>query len=79
MQFPIARPLRRAEASAYLREWHGISRTPATLASLAVRGGGPLFRKAGRIPLYTQADLDAWVAEITTAPVRTTSELRDDR
>ena len=78
MQYPDVPPLRRAEASAYLREWHGISRTPATLASLAVRGGGPLFRKAGRVPLYTRADLDAWVGEITTEPVRTTSELRDD-
>ena len=33
--------LRRAEASAYLKEKHGIDRAPTTLAKYAVVGGGP--------------------------------------
>jgi hypothetical protein len=75
----ISRPLRRAEASAYLLERHGLSRTAATLAKLAVTGGGPPFRKANRTPIYDPADLDRWVASITSSPVRSTSELRAER
>lgn len=71
------RPLRRAEASAYLLERHGIQRRPATLAKLAVIGGGPIFRRAGRVPLYSPTDLDEFAARITSAPVHSTSELRD--
>ena len=71
------RPLRRAEAAAYLLEKHGIQRKPATLAKLAVIGGGPVFRRAGRVPLYSPADLDEFAASITSEPVRSTSELRD--
>jgi hypothetical protein len=69
------RPLRRTEASTYLLDRHGISRTPATLAKLAVTGGGPPFRKANRIPIYSQADLDQWAASITSPKIRSTSEL----
>ena len=72
--FP-SRPLRRVEAAAYLFEKHGIRRAPATLAKLAVIGGGPVFRRAGRVPLYSPADLDEFAASITSAPVRSTSEL----
>jgi hypothetical protein len=70
------RPLRRTEASAYLLERHGISRTPATLAKLAVTGGGPSFRKANRIPIYYRADLDQWAASIISPKIASTSELR---
>ena len=73
------RPLRRAEASAYLLKRHGLSRTAATLAKLAVTGGGPPFRKANRTPIYDPADLDRWAASITSPPVRSTSELRAKR
>jgi hypothetical protein len=69
------RPLNRAEASNYLHEKHGIRRSPATLAKAACIGGGPAFRKAGRIPLYDPPDLDEWAGEITSALVRSTSEL----
>ena len=69
------RPLSRQEASTYLFENHGIRRSPSTLAKLAVIGGGPSFRKAGRTPLYTVAALDEWANEITSAPVRSTSAL----
>ncbi|HAH09798.1 MAG TPA: hypothetical protein DCL54_03430 [Alphaproteobacteria bacterium] len=71
----IQRPLRRSEASIYLLDRHGVSRTPATLAKLAVTGGGPAFRKANRIPIYDAADLDSWAASITSPKVCSTSEL----
>jgi hypothetical protein len=69
------RPLNRKEATEYLLKRHGIRRTTGTLAKLAVIGGGPAFRRAGRIPLYDPPDLDAYAAEITSPPVRSTSEL----
>ncbi len=58
------RPLRRAEASVYLKERHGIDRAAQTLAKLACIGGGPNFRHFGRVPLYSPADLDAWAASL---------------
>ena len=71
----FSRPLRRVEAAAYLLERHGIRRAPATLAKLAVIGGGPVFHRAGRVPLYSPADLDQFAASITSARVHSTSEL----
>ncbi|MEY4249017.1 MAG: hypothetical protein RJA87_650 [Pseudomonadota bacterium] len=61
---PAPRPMRRAEASKYLFEQHGIMRAPATLAKLACIGGGPRFQTAGRFPLYRQQELDLWAASI---------------
>jgi hypothetical protein len=69
------RPLRRAEASEYLENRYGIRRTVSTLAKLAVIGGGPLFRRAGRTPLYAPDDLDRWAAEKLGPPQRTTSDV----
>lgn len=54
--------LRRKQASEYLREQHGITLSPATLAKLAVLGGGPAFRKDGPFPLYELDILDAFAA-----------------
>jgi hypothetical protein len=73
------RPLCRSEAADYLFEQHGIRRTVGTLAKLAVIGGGPRFRVAGRIPLYTTDDLDAWAESILSPLVGSTSELRERR
>lgn len=67
--------LRRKAASDYLRETHGLDRAPSTLAKLAVTGGGPIFRRAGRVPLYSTDDLDAWVKSKLSPPMRSTSEL----
>ncbi len=36
----------------------GLACSPRWLAKLAVIGGGPIFRKAGRTPIYARADLD---------------------
>lgn len=51
---------RRKEAARYVRETWGLPCSPAWLAKLAVVGGGPIFRKAGRFPIYADADLDYW-------------------
>ena len=57
------RRFRRVQASAYLKEVWGISRSPKTLAKLNVIGGGPLVEYDGRIPLYTEPNLDdSWPA-----------------
>ncbi len=73
------RRLRRAEAAPYLLETHGIGRAVGTLAKLAVVGGGPRFRVAGRTPLYSTDDLDAWAESILSPPVGSTSELSEWR
>jgi hypothetical protein len=66
--------LNRREAAAYLTDKHGIKTSPATLATQASRGGGPPFRKYGRVPVYRPDDLDAHVAAKLSAPRRSTSE-----
>ena len=66
--------LRRKAASDYLHEAHGLERAPSTLAKLAVIGGGPIFRRIGRVPLYATDDLDKWVASKLSAPMRSTSD-----
>jgi hypothetical protein len=68
------RYLRRKEVSAYLRQKHGLERSPATLAKLAVIGGGPPFRRMNRTPLYDPADVDRWVAERLGPRLRSTSD-----
>ena len=74
---PPSKPLlRRGAASAYLLERWGVERAPATLAKLAVTGGGPRFRKAGRWPLYDPDDLDAWAQDLIGEPRGSTSEHR---
>jgi hypothetical protein len=65
--------LRRKAASDYLRETHGLERAPSTLAKLAVIGGGPIFRHAGRVPLYAPEDLDEWATSKLGPRMRSTS------
>lgn len=64
--------LRRTQASQYLLEKWGISRTPGTLAKLAVTGGGPRFQYAGRFPLYPSSELDLW-AETLLSPLKSST------
>src|ERR1700728_2684131 len=66
--------LRRKAASTYLQKTYGLDRAPSTLAKLAVIGGGPIFRRAGRVPLYSTDDLDEWVASKLSPPMRSTSD-----
>ena len=56
----LPRYLRREEAAKYVRENWGIPCAPKWLAKLAVEGGGPVFRKAGRFPMYAPSELDKW-------------------
>jgi hypothetical protein len=71
---PTRKFLRRKAASDYLRETHGLDRAPSTLAKLAVIGGGPIFCRAGRVPLYSPESLDTWVASLLTGPMRSTTD-----
>jgi hypothetical protein len=65
--------LRRADAAHHVRTNWGIPCSTKWLAKLAVIGGGPIFRKAGRFPIYLPADLDAWAEARIGAPRRSTS------
>jgi hypothetical protein len=69
--------MRRAEAARYIRENHGIPCSQATLAKYACIGAGPAFRKAGKFPIYSRDDLDAWANQRLGKLVRSTSELID--
>jgi hypothetical protein len=66
--------MHRPDASAYLREVHGIKAAVGTLAKLACLGDGPPFSYAGRFPIYTPPGLDDWAAKKLTKSVRSTSE-----
>lgn len=59
--------LNTVEASRYLKQRHGISRTPGTLAWLRSHGGGPSYRLMGRNPLYDIPDLDEWAEQKLSA------------
>jgi hypothetical protein len=71
----VSRQMRRTDAARYIRETHGIPCAPATLAKLACIGGGPAFRKFGKIPIYSRQDLDAWADQRLGKLVHSTSEL----
>jgi hypothetical protein len=68
---------RRTEAANYLESVWGIPCATKTLAKLAVVGGGPVFRKAGRTPLYPEVALDDWARRKLTKRVHSTSELAE--
>jgi hypothetical protein len=71
----IRRLLRRDPAGRYIVEKWGIPCSTKWLAKLAVVGGGPVFRKAGRFPLYDPEDLDRWAASRIGPKQKSTSEL----
>lgn len=73
MTSPTAHYLRRTAAAHYVRETWGMPCSPKWLAKLAVTGGGPIFRKAGRFPIYLPTDLDQWAESRIGAPRRSTS------
>jgi hypothetical protein len=68
----LDRRLDRKEGAQFLTT-HGYRTAPATLAKLAVLGGGPVFASFGRRPLYREADLLSWAQARTTGPRRSTS------
>jgi hypothetical protein len=72
---PPPRFRRRSEAAEYISDKYFPCR-PKTLAKLAVIGGGPKFRKAGRFPIYEDSNLDEWALGKISELVGSTSELR---
>jgi hypothetical protein len=52
----------------------GYPTSPATLATLATRGGGPPYQLYGRIPLYRWGDSLAWAKARLSQPVRSSAE-----
>jgi hypothetical protein len=70
--------LRRADAAAYVSQTYGFPCSRQWLAKLAVIGGGPIFRKAGRFPIYRPTDLDQW-AQARIGPARASTSDTADR
>ena len=66
------RTFRRDEA-AQLLQAHGLRTTTASLATMANRGGGPRYRKIGKLCMYPLSELEAWVAQRTTNLLDSTS------
>jgi hypothetical protein len=52
--------------------------SPKTLAKLACVGGGPEFRKAGRVPIHEPPKLDEWALAKISEPRRSTSDIPAD-
>jgi hypothetical protein len=71
--------MRRADAARYIRETYAFPCVPTTLAKYACLGGGPAFRKAGKFPIYSRDDLDAWAKQRLGELVRSTSALSNRR
>ena len=73
--FPDATTLlRRKDAARALTE-AGYPVADATLATKATRGGGPPFRKFGRIPLYEWGPTLDWARSRLSEPISSTSGL----
>lgn len=73
-QAETVRFLRRSDAAQYVQATYGFPCSRQWLAKLAVTGGGPVYRKAGRTPIYAPADLDAWASARIGHPQRSTSD-----
>jgi hypothetical protein len=69
------RCLRRNAAALHLRQQYDLPITPQSLAKLAQTGGGPVFRRLGKYPVYTREDLNAWAESRLSGPLRSTSEI----
>ena len=63
----------RADAAAALTA-AGYTTSPATLATRACRGGGPVYRVYGGRVLYRWGDCLTWAESRTSRPIRTASE-----
>ena len=74
-----SRLLRRFEAAAYVQAKFGVPLSHRTLAKLAVTGGGPMFRKCGRFPLYEAGDLDLWATAKIGPKQRSTSDRANEQ
>ena len=69
--------LRRADASRYLLEAHGIEVAPSTLARwFSQKSDGPPAHVLGRIPYYPLVQLDEWATRRLGALRSSTSDNR---
>jgi hypothetical protein len=68
------RYLRRKDAAQYLQQQYGFG-SIGTLAKGVVTGDSPVYRKAGRLVLYTRAALDAWATARIGPPRRSSSDV----
>jgi hypothetical protein len=68
--------LRRREVSRYLMDVWGIQLSVATLAKMAVTGGGPPFYKDGRFPIHDPDLLDDYARERLGALRHSTSDAK---
>jgi hypothetical protein len=60
-------------AAGYLTE-RGVRRKPATLRKERCFGTGPTFRVLNGRPFYIEPDLDAWIEERLSVPMRSNAE-----
>lgn len=63
----------RREAAEYVTR-KGLPFSYNTFQKFAAVGGGPTFRHFGKRVFYVAADLDVWISENLSAPMRSTSE-----
>ena len=70
----VAKYLRRDQAAQYLRSQYGFPCSTALLHKLASLGGGPVYRRANRVPLYARDDLDTWAEARISGPLRKASD-----
>ena len=68
--------LLRRNAAASALTAAGFVTSRATLATLATRGGGPPYRRYGRVPLYRWGDLLDWAKGRLGPPAASTSAHR---
>ena len=61
------------EAARFLSERRGIPVAARTLCKLRVVGGGPEFRKFGRLVVYASDALLNWAERRMSCPMRSTS------
>ena len=65
--------LSRPEAAEFICA-RGLIVSKNTLQKYATVGGGPVYRRFGNRAVYTPADLDAWIEQKLSDPIRSTSE-----
>ena len=61
-------------SASYLKKTFGVPCEAKTLAKLRCVGGGPVFRRFGRLIRYERDALDAWAVCRLSPPLRNTSE-----
>ena len=66
------RTFTRREAARLLQSY-GLRTTPASLATMATRGGGPPYFKIGKLCMYRLSDLEEWMSRRCTGLMDSTS------